>query len=475
MLNQSEIYIKEIRVFNFMKTQKNICWTLDRHVNVLVGINGSGKSTLLALVTEALSPKNSDELDYLFMSKFSESIEIDLSIGKVEIDCNAKKRTCEIDLQNLFAFVSTFNIPLDTLKRLNKIDLVEMKEMKIQYFLDTILTEYVFNFRKYKQKKDNEILSSIKLRKLVDATVEYKEIDKLYDMLDKAFSETHKSVSRDETPFLFLPQNISFLDLSSGEKQLLILLLAAHSPEKPLPILLLDEPEVSLHLRWQKQLIDNLRDLNSAIQLLIVTHSPTLFSQGYMTNRKNIEEIYVDQVQQITQSVEVPIVQDHVRLTNICNNITDILRDTTKRNIYYINLFLRDIEKVNLIEARGIISHIRTTIVRPDQITFTTLMSRIDTFENGKRFLEIIELENQSDRLLNTLLKKAHIFELALDFMKEYAQKTANFPDIITFSTLLGKAKNIENVKAVEEQRNYYDIKANDIYLSKLKYWKYND
>jgi len=479
-------YIKEIRVFNFMKTQKDICWKLDRKVNVLVGINGSGKSTLLALITEAMSPKNSDELDYLFMSKFAESIEIDLIIGsdtkKIEIDCNAQKRTCEIDLQNLFAFVSTFNIPIDTLKKWDKVDLVEMKESKIQYFLDTILTEYVLSFRKHKQKIDNRILASVRNLETVDGASEYREIDKLYKMLDEAFKDTGKEVSKDETPFTFLPKNLSFLELSSGEKQLLILFLAAHSLEKPLPILLLDEPEISLHLRWQKQLINHLLELNPALQLLIVTHSPTLFSQGYMTNRKNIDEIYVETLPNNPQIIETKTEsatktqQDSERIRNILNNIDSILRNATQRNIYYVNLFLRDIERLNFDEANRIIEHLeKERIVIPDQITCTTLMGRLTTFEQGKEFLNANEVQkNLSDRLLNALLKKTNFSE-ALDFMKEYAQKTANFPDIITFSTILGKAKNLEQVKEVEKQRAYYEVKANDIYLSKLKYWKYNE
>jgi predicted ATP-dependent endonuclease of OLD family len=46
-------------------------------------------------------------------------------------------------------------------------------------------------------------------------------------------------------------------------------------------ILLLDEPENSLHIEWQQQLIDVIRTLNSNCQLIISTHSPSIFGDGW--------------------------------------------------------------------------------------------------------------------------------------------------------------------------------------------------
>ena len=50
--------------------------------------------------------------------------------------------------------------------------------------------------------------------------------------------------------------------------------------EKP-AVLLLDEPELSLHITWQEKLLDALRKLNPACQIIMTTHSPSIFVNGW--------------------------------------------------------------------------------------------------------------------------------------------------------------------------------------------------
>jgi hypothetical protein len=64
--------------------------------------------------------------------------------------------------------------------------------------------------------------------------------------------------------------------LSSGEKQLLQLLLecltAGRSP------VLIDEPELSLHVDWQNELVQCMRLVNENAQLIMATHSPEVMA-----------------------------------------------------------------------------------------------------------------------------------------------------------------------------------------------------
>ena len=46
-------------------------------------------------------------------------------------------------------------------------------------------------------------------------------------------------------------------------------------------ILLMDEPEISLHLSWQVDLIDHIRKLNENCQVIIATHSPSIVQKGW--------------------------------------------------------------------------------------------------------------------------------------------------------------------------------------------------
>jgi hypothetical protein len=66
--------------------------------------------------------------------------------------------------------------------------------------------------------------------------------------------------------------------LSSGEKQLLIVLGEALLQENETWVYIADEPELSLHVRWQESLVHNLRAINANSQILFATHSPDVVS-----------------------------------------------------------------------------------------------------------------------------------------------------------------------------------------------------
>jgi predicted ATP-binding protein involved in virulence len=64
--------------------------------------------------------------------------------------------------------------------------------------------------------------------------------------------------------------------LSSGEKQLLILLSETLLQRERPAIFIADEPELSLHVLWQERLVASLRALNPAAQIIAATHSPDI-------------------------------------------------------------------------------------------------------------------------------------------------------------------------------------------------------
>jgi predicted ATPase len=64
--------------------------------------------------------------------------------------------------------------------------------------------------------------------------------------------------------------------LSSGEKQLFILLGEAMLQEERPVVFISDEPELSLHVNWQSSLFENIRSLNGSCQVISATHSPDI-------------------------------------------------------------------------------------------------------------------------------------------------------------------------------------------------------
>lgn len=83
---------------------------------------------------------------------------------------------------------------------------------------------------------------------------------------------------------------LSVDSLSSGEKQLLILLAEALLQDEVDWLYLADEPELSLHIAWQAELVDTIRQLNSGVQILFSTHSPDIVS-SYGECIFNMEEL----------------------------------------------------------------------------------------------------------------------------------------------------------------------------------------
>lgn len=71
-------------------------------------------------------------------------------------------------------------------------------------------------------------------------------------------------------------EDIGLASLSSGEKHMLGIfietLLAEYNS------LLIDEPEISLHVDWQKELISSMHQLNQRTQLILATHSPEIMA-----------------------------------------------------------------------------------------------------------------------------------------------------------------------------------------------------
>ena len=64
--------------------------------------------------------------------------------------------------------------------------------------------------------------------------------------------------------------------LSSGEKQMLVLISEVFLQDGQKSILIADEPELSLHVAWQETLIDNMKNLNPHGQIIVATHSPDI-------------------------------------------------------------------------------------------------------------------------------------------------------------------------------------------------------
>lgn len=80
---------------------------------------------------------------------------------------------------------------------------------------------------------------------------------------------------------IYSSDKISVQNLSSGEKQLVIFFanLIFRVKGNSSGIFVVDEPEISLHLSWQKTFVEKALNINKNIQLIFATHSPELIGK----------------------------------------------------------------------------------------------------------------------------------------------------------------------------------------------------
>ena len=115
------------------------------------------------------------------------------------------------------------------------------------------------------------------------------------NMIDDLFKDTGKTIIRtaNEIRFNQMGEQLLPYQLSAGEKQILAILLTVLVEDNQSYILFMDEPEISLHLEWQKQLIGLVLKLNPNIQIVMTTHSPAVVMDGWMDHVTEVDDITI--------------------------------------------------------------------------------------------------------------------------------------------------------------------------------------
>jgi ABC-type transport system involved in cytochrome c biogenesis ATPase subunit len=76
---------------------------------------------------------------------------------------------------------------------------------------------------------------------------------------------------------------LAITDLSSGEQHMLVLLSELLFVIKPKSLILIDEPEISLHVAWQQLFLRDLKQVSelASLDVLIATHSPQIINDRW--------------------------------------------------------------------------------------------------------------------------------------------------------------------------------------------------
>lgn len=316
--------VKITRLFD----KKNIDWSLKPNVNVLVGKNGAGKSIILQLIKTAIE-KEVDDLGHRNALDLCERVEIEFTDGKIN---EAFKSNSILDIEDFRNFVTsesfvkniTTSLPKEMPEEIKndfanrlKRDLSEDKDI-----ITSRISSYSFNRgghklpiefistvnvnanainRKIRGDGSSESMLDSEIReeiiKLQKSSNKKELEEKLTKALNLFFKDTHKDFffNNDKLPYLKIKnQQISYKDLSAGEQQLIYIFLKVTNATENSALILMDEPEISLHLSWQEKLINEIRKVNPTSQLIIVTHSPAIVMNGWIDCLVDFKDIVSD-------------------------------------------------------------------------------------------------------------------------------------------------------------------------------------
>ena len=253
---------------------------------VLAGSNGSGKTRILESV----------------LRYFQYDINYKRNNIEAGIFYEEKEKNCISNVQDFFYGLEYFsyhevNNPLyeKHIEIKNKLDILpkiiyvptEINFQKMDVASTTLVQEYKFiNIVNTNLIKD---IPSYIATKMISAMFKNKN-EKVGDVQKKVFDEINEifenlnidvkveDISQDGRNITLFTNSagdkFDINELSSGEKQLFLRTLAIRMLNPENSIILIDEPELSLHPKWQQRIVDVYRKIGKNNQIIIATHSP---------------------------------------------------------------------------------------------------------------------------------------------------------------------------------------------------------
>lgn len=307
---------------------KNIHWELNNNVNILVGINGIGKTTILRAVYNILSSEDKDigelydsiriEFDnksYIHKRIIKNPLEVFQTLSK-QIERTIKKIEQHSTIKNengqdLNSLIDKLRADLENKvinmshsgRKIKKATEIERSNKKptnynIEY-ISNINLAFTATFLPPDMKGGvGKPLINSYYNEILDTFIQHgKDLSELTSTINFFFKECDKECYSKSNKIIFknsiCDTSLEYSELSSGEQQLVFMILKIlNSKEKgKKTILLMDEPEISLHLSWQKSFIEKVKEIHPNSQIIITTHSPSMLINGWLSSMQRLEDI----------------------------------------------------------------------------------------------------------------------------------------------------------------------------------------
>ena len=245
---------------------------LDDRITIIYGPNGFGKTFTLVLVNELLNPSR-ESYDRFARIPFDE-----ISVDFDDASTLRLKKTVRGDIHEL---IFEFSQPETAVKQFRLSDEQGEKFREPQWLTDlkkSIYARFISTerLRQFTDAKWRDMSQAVEKH----ALDEREKIDLLIRIINSMF--LHKQMEIDKRDGFVvrtssgdvLPPDI----LSSGEKHLVVLLYELLFNVTPDSLILIDEPELSLHIVWQQEFLVKLAEIIELAEfdVLVATHSPQI-------------------------------------------------------------------------------------------------------------------------------------------------------------------------------------------------------
>ena len=284
------LHIKEFKglrniSINFEKNDKVL------NLAVLAGTNGTGKTRVLESILEYFQDyiyhnykRNSNKIEMYFEEK--EKIcrdnvgnEMELYAGLKEFsynETNNPRNESHIKIKKeLDILPKVIYVPTEiNFQKMNTASTTLVQEYN---FINIVNTNLIKDIPSYIATKMISAMLKNKNEKVGDVQKKvFDEINEIFEILDIDVKAEDISQDGKNMPIFENSSGDKFdiNELSSGEKQLFLRTLAIKMLNPENSIILIDEPELSLHPKWQQRIVDVYRKIGKNNQIIIATHSP---------------------------------------------------------------------------------------------------------------------------------------------------------------------------------------------------------
>ncbi|MBZ9633335.1 AAA family ATPase [Clostridium sp. FP1] len=291
---------------------------------VFIGENGSGKTSLLKSIYSSFGAGNTR---YEEVEDYKVKLTSSLYTIIVRLE-NGELATLHPDVKNTFFTMDSKDpkvifMPVEiNFEKINKVDNTFDFIPKFQNIIDQNMTQNIPSFIATKINKEifknrNKIIGEVIDKVCEDINSIFKIMELDVKLIGLSETNETKPVFRNS-----LGNEFDITGLSSGEKQLFLRALSLKFLEVNNSLILIDEPEISLHPQWQKKIIEVYKRIGNNNQLIIATHSPHI-----------IGDIESKQLRIIKRDKDgISIVDNNEISETYGKNVGDILSTTMKIN-----------------------------------------------------------------------------------------------------------------------------------------------